>query len=117
MCILCMVYIVCKFFRFIHLLFLFIRKRQEAEKSESYETWLAAKETEKKTTQHTVRPTQQEVTFERFTEPKPEGYLRTYLRSLDDRRRGTAYFCYEDWLNKKEEQVLGIRRTKTTVNS
>lgn len=93
------------------------RKRQEAEKSESYETWLAAKETEKKTTQHTVRPTQQEVTFERFTEPKPEGYLRTYLRSLDDRRRGTAYFCYEDWLNKKEEQVLGIRRTKTTVNS
>lgn len=48
---------------------------------------------------------------------KADGYLRMYLRSLDERRKGTSYFCYEDWLNKKEEQVLGLRRTKTTVIS
>ena len=97
-------------------LFLSLRKRQEAEKSESYETWLAAKETEKKIPQTTVRQIP-EPTVEHFSGPKTEGYLRTYLRSLDDRRRGTAYFCYEEWLNRKEEQVLGIRRTKTSITS
>ena len=93
---------------------LLTRKRQEAEKSESYETWLAAKETEKKTT-HTIVRQAEPIVEQRPTVPKSEGYLRAYLRSLDERRKGAAYFNYEDWLNRKEEQVLGIRRTKTTV--
>lgn len=94
-------------------------KRQEAEKSESYETWLANKETEKKvpTQAAPVKPVEAPP-VDRAMENRSAGYLRNYLRSLDDRRRGVSYFCYEEWLDEKEETVLGLtnsRRQKTFV--
>ncbi|XP_053402143.1 uncharacterized protein LOC128557808 isoform X2 [Mercenaria mercenaria] len=97
------------------------RKRQEAEKSESYETWLANKETEKerKTVnqpppQIVRQPEPEREPMEKQAEAQQDGYLREYLRSLDERKRGNNYFCYENWLDEKEEKVLGIRRQKTT---
>ena len=106
---------------------LYFRKRHEAEQSESYETWLANKETEKKTVTlapvppsipgPSVAPKPVEMnTSERSQEPeRADGYLRTYLRSLDDRKRGNSYFCYEQWLDEKEETVLGLQRQKTAM--
>lgn len=101
-----------------------IRKQQEAEKSESYETWLANKETEKerKVVTTVTQPQPQVITRQPEPEPvekmpdsvKQEGYLRSYLRSLDERKRGNTYFCYESWLDEKEETVLGLPRQKTT---
>lgn len=99
------------------------RKRQEAEKSESYETWLANKETEKERKPVTVMAQPQPQTILKQPDPEPadktletrqEGYLRNYLRSLDERKHGNSYFCYEGWLDEKEETVLGLRRQKTT---
>lgn len=49
--------------------------------------------------------------------PRQDGYLRSYLRSLDENKRANNYFCFEEWLNQKEETVLGIRRQKTTSAS
>ncbi|WAR11434.1 ANR60-like protein [Mya arenaria] len=105
------------------------RKRQEAEKSESYETWLANKETEKRVVPAgpvtapiqgppatTSIPRQPEMdTSDRSQEmSRADGYLRTYLKSLDERKRGNSYFSYENWLDEKEETILGLRRQKTT---
>lgn len=94
------------------------KKRLEAEKSESYETWLANKETEKTTVisqQPQIIKQPEPVEFETTaTESKQDGYLRTYLRSLDGRQRGNSIFSYEEWLDSKEETVLGINRKKTT---
>lgn len=97
------------------------RKRQEAEKSESYETWLANKETEKERRPVVNQPPPQiirqpePVPVEKLPETHQDGYLRQYLRSLDERKQGNSYFCYEKWLDDKEESVLGIQRQKTTV--
>ena len=99
------------------------RRRQEAEKSESYETWLAKKETEKRTTLiHPIggpRPVDLDISDKSILAPgvHHDGYLRSYLRSLDERKRTNNYFCFEDWLNQKEETVLGIQRQKTTSAS
>lgn len=92
------------------------QKRQEAEKSESYETWLANKETEKKVTQQAPTRQTEPTNYDKMSDQKQTGYLRGYLRSLDDRRRGLSYFCYEEWLDEKEDTVLGLgRRQKTFV--
>lgn len=97
------------------------RRRQEAEKSESYETWLANKETEKKTvTLQPIlgpRPPELEIPDRPHDAPgvRHEGYLRSYLRSLDERKKANSFFCFEDWLNQKEETVLGIRHKKHTT--
>lgn len=101
------------------------RRRQEAEKSESYETWLAKKESEKQTTSQQLQPVEisrpHDLDISDKTVPpagpRQDGYLRSYLRSLDERKRTNTYFCFEDWLNKKEETVLGIHRQKTTSAS
>ncbi|KAK3086422.1 hypothetical protein FSP39_018250 [Pinctada imbricata] len=83
------------------------RKRLEAEKSQSYETWLAQREAEKK-----------KVEFQRMRENEPTlekgpGALRSYLRNLGRTRTGDLY---EDWLNQKEEEInLQDFKTKMTV--
>lgn len=73
------------------------RKRLEAEKSQSYETWLAQREVEKK-----------KVEFQRQKDDLPlavdrgPGALRAYLRSLGKTRAGDTY---EDWLDQKETEL------------
>ncbi|KAH3772477.1 uncharacterized protein LOC127845705 isoform X2 [Dreissena polymorpha] len=102
------------------------RKRQEVEQSESYETWLANKETERRTVAppsgpppvpgpaSIIRPPELDSSDRTQDSVRQDGYLRTYLRSLDERKKANAYFCFEDWLDEKEKTVLGIQRHKTT---
>ncbi|XP_060575576.1 uncharacterized protein LOC132733022 isoform X3 [Ruditapes philippinarum] len=99
-------------------------KRQEAEKSESYETWLANKETEKERKpviqpppQVVRQPEPEREPVEKQPETRHDGYLRSYLKSLDERKHGNNYFCYENWLDEKEETILGLRRQKTTFST
>ena len=68
----------------------------EAEKSQSYETWLAQREAEKKKVEF------QRMRDEEPTNEKGPGALRTYLRSLGKTRTGDTY---EDWLNQKEDEI------------
>lgn len=68
------------------------------EKSQSYETWLAQREVEKKKTD--VHRPQEEI---RRLETGPSAF-RMYLRSLGRTRDGESY---EDWLDQKENE-LGI---------
>lgn len=60
---------------------------------------------------------EQEQVEKQQPEMRQDGYLRTYLKSLDERKRGNNYFCYENWLDEKEETILGIRRQKTAFSS
>jgi hypothetical protein len=54
---------------------------------------------------------------EKQPETRHDGYLRSYLKSLDERKHGNNYFCYENWLDEKEETILGLRRQKTTFST
>ncbi|KAL5021775.1 hypothetical protein ScPMuIL_000930 [Solemya velum] len=75
------------------------RKLLEAEKSQSYDMWLAQKDVEKPAgPRKLVQPIE--------NSPAPvqkKGYLRSYLESLKQRRRGNGY---EEWLIQKEIEIL-----------
>ena len=79
------------------------RKRAEIEKSQSYETWLAQREVEKRERRVDIHRPQEDV---RRIEKGP-GAFRMYLRSLGRTRDGETY---EDWLDQKEEE-LGLNKT------
>lgn len=73
----------------------------EAEKSQSYETWLAQREKEKTTSDNLPsRPIKDPVAPVHVD--KGPGYLRSYLRSLGKTKTGDTY---EDWLNLKEREI------------
>ncbi|XP_021343788.1 uncharacterized protein LOC110443733 isoform X2 [Mizuhopecten yessoensis] len=89
-----------------------LEKRMEAEKSQSYETWLAQREKEKTTSDNLPPRTTKEPAPPVHVDKGP-GYLRSYLRSLGKTKTGDTY---EDWLNHKEKQ-LGLAKSPGRPNS